>query len=51
MNFIRLSHDGATIKRLSILDFIPITSIGIAESKFPRLGYPGDLCGPMREPT
>ena len=27
-------------KRLSLQDFIPTTSIGIVESKFPKLGYP-----------
>ena len=39
----------------AIQDLIPITSIGIAESTFPKLGYPrsnntrDDLGGPMRE--
>ena len=42
-------------KRILISDFIPTTSIGIVESKFPKLGYPrsnnstADQCGPMRE--
>ena len=47
------THVGS--KRLSIQDLIPITLIGIAESTFPKLGYPrsnntrDDLGGPMRE--
>ena len=47
------THVGS--KRLSIQDLIPITSIGIAESTFPKLGYPrsnntrDDLGGPTRE--
>ena len=52
---ITLSNIHVGSKRLSISDFILTTSIGIMESKFPRLEYPrsnnttADHCGPMKE--
>ena len=53
---VTLSDINIGSKRLSIYDFTLRTSVGMEESKFPKLGYPrsnnttADHCGP-REPS